>query len=174
MSDRSRSTRVAVRAAAGLAALALVGGLAGCSSEPERNDEGEIEEEGDLSAFSLQEGDCITDLASLGTTVQELPVVPCDQEHEAEIYHLFDLPDGEFPAATLDADAEEGCAAAFEDYFGEPLEGSELSVTYLAPSAESWEQGDQEVVCIAVTPAGGATDGSEVPADDTSSTEATG
>jgi hypothetical protein len=114
MSDPTRSSRVALRAVAGLAALALVVGLAGCSSEPERNAEGEIEEEGNLSAFSLQEGDCLTDLASLGTTVQELPVVPW------------------------------------------------------------WEQGDQEVVCIAVTSSGDTTDGSEVPADDTSSTEATG
>lgn len=174
MIDRSRSTRFAMRATAGLAALAFVGGLAGCSSEPERNEEGEIEEEGDLSAFSLAEGDCITDLDSLGTTVSDVPVVPCDQEHEAEIYHLFDLPDGDFPAETLDADAQEGCTAAFEDYFGEPYEESALSITYLTPSAESWEQDDQEVVCIALTPADGATDGSEVPADDTSSTEATG
>ncbi len=175
MSHRAHHSHLVLRAAAGLSVLAFVGGLAGCSSEPERDEEGQIEEEGDLSAFSLAEGDCITDLDSLGTTVQDVPVVPCDQDHEAEIYHLFDLPDGDFPAASLDADAAAGCDAAFEDYFGEPYAESDLSVTYLSPSAESWGQGDQEVVCIAVTSTGGATDSSEAPADGSdTSTDATG
>jgi len=57
-----------------------------------------------------------------------------------------DLPD---PVALEEA-ANEGCTAEYEPYFGAPLDPTATQVTWLTPSAETWEQGDQEVVCIAV------------------------
>ncbi len=170
MRHRSAAARTSRRFAAGLAGLALVGGLAACSSEPERNEEGEIEEEGDLSAFSIEEGDCLASLDDLSGQVAEVPVIPCDQEHEAEVFALFDLPDGDFPAASVDSDAEAGCVEAFPDYFGITIEESAMQITYLTPSAESWDQGDQEVVCIAVGDAG--TTDTEAPAEGTDTSTA--
>lgn len=160
MPYRSRSTRFALRATAGLAALAFVGGLAGCSSEPERNEEGEIEEEGELSAFNIEEGDCVNDIADLTGTVSSVPVVPCDEEHGAEVFGVFDLPDGEFPAASISEDASTGCFEQYSEYYGVEATGTE-NVQILQPTQETWDQvDDREVVCILVGDAP-TTDGAE-------------
>ncbi len=76
--------------------------------------------------------------------------MPCDLPHDYEVFHGFDLAEGEYPGAwSIRNLAIEGCLSAFEALVGRDYELSELDVTYLYPSAESWREGDLAVVCIA-------------------------
>jgi hypothetical protein len=140
------------RTLAGLAVITLVA----CSDdEPSRNDEGAIEEEGDVSAFDLEVGDCFEDPAGIGSetgaTVVDLGVVPCDQPHDNEVFGLVELEGGddEFPGdATVSEQGRAGCLAKFEPYVGLDYETSTLDFdALLTPTEETWNAGDREVVC---------------------------
>jgi hypothetical protein len=128
----------------------------GCSQEAEqdastRDTAGNVVEGGDVGAFKLQLGDCIE--SDAGTEVESLPVVPCDQPHLYEVYHLFDIPDGDFPGAeTVNTLSEEGCLAAFATFVGIPFEQSQYTFTSLTPTELTWTQADdREVVCMITT-----------------------
>lgn len=132
---------------AGFAAGGLM--LAACSTDDEttRDDAGAIVESGEISAFSINVGDCIVGAAS--GEVSGFEGVPCDQPHDNEVYHTFDLPDGEFPGdAVIEARGTEDCLAEFEPFVGLDFASSIYGVTWLFPTAGSWAQGDREIACL--------------------------
>lgn len=137
-------------AAAGL----LVAGLAGCG------DDGDGADGGDADVFSLEVGDCIAE----GSSAQEIdtvPVVDCAEPHEQEVYFSYDIPEDDMPSeAELQAIAEEQCFDAFESFIGEPYETSELDFGSMYPTADSWDDGDREVLCLVYEVSGGEVEGS--------------
>ncbi|GAA2558040.1 septum formation family protein [Pseudonocardia hydrocarbonoxydans] len=108
------------------------------------------------SVLDLEVGQCITDETPEGEQVSTVPVVACTEPHVGEIYALPQLPDGAFPGdAAVSASAEQLCAGPdFQNFVGIPIEQTTLSVNFLLPSAETWAEGDREIVCI-VSPADG-------------------
>ena len=62
----------------------------------------------DGNVFSLEVGTCFDDPESL-TEVSDVPIVECTEPHDTEVYHLFDMPDGDVPgdAAVNQAAQEE-------------------------------------------------------------------
>jgi uncharacterized membrane protein len=102
------------------------------------------------NAHDLQPGDCV--VGSFDGLVNDVPVVPCDQPHDGEVYVNFDLPnppDEPFPGdETVSAAAQDGCLAEFEPYVGVPLEESQFDLRFLNPSQESWPRGDRNVTCM--------------------------
>ncbi|MFV1989561.1 MAG: septum formation family protein [Acidimicrobiales bacterium] len=135
------------KAALGLAAALFI---AACASEPERNVEGTITESGELDAFSIEEGDCLQNPAT-ESEVASVSAVPCDEPHDMEAFYLFDLPDGDFPAReVIDQQTEEKCIEAFEPYVGIDFASSRLDARSFEPTALSWDQGDREIVCLAL------------------------
>ncbi|HEY6414866.1 MAG TPA: septum formation family protein [Acidimicrobiales bacterium] len=142
-------------------AIAVAGGLGACGSdsdEPARDeDTDEVTEAGDADVFEMAVGDCLVD-QSLTGEVTEVPVVPCDQPHASEIFysHIIDgdtLPD---PTA-MEAIVDEQCVGNFEGFVGMPYEQSVLEVTWLEPTAGSWDAGDRELLCMVADPAGDVT-----------------
>lgn len=97
-------------------------------------------------------GDCL-DAASVAEEVSEIPTVSCEDPHDAEVYHKFDMPDGDYPGDdALFTAAEEGCVDAFEPYVGMDYAESEIWITYLTPLEASWSTAnDREVICILET-----------------------
>ena len=63
------------------------------------------------------------------------------------------LPD----AGQMQSIVDEQCLGAFEGFVGLPYEQFALEVTWLEPTAESWDAGDRELLCIVADPAGGVT-----------------
>lgn len=101
------------------------------------------------SVLSLEVGQCITDTAQEGQ-VSSVPVVECTEPHNGEIYALPQLPEGDFPGDQAVKDqGDQLCAGQpFQDYVGVPYQQSEIYYTKLLPSAETWADGDREIVCI--------------------------
>ncbi len=134
--------------------LAFVFFVAACANEPERSADGVITESGELDAFSIEKGDCLQN-PDAETEIGSVSAVPCDEPHDLEAYYLFDLPDGEFPTReVLDQQTEEKCVEAFEPYVGIDFASSRLDARSFEPTTLSWEQGDREIVCLALDLAG--------------------
>src|SRR5688500_4430769 len=82
-----------------VSAMALFGAACG-AGEPTRDESGDITETEDVAPNSLQAGDCFNDPeAGSPTQVTALEAVPCDEPHDNEVFHVFQLDDGDFPGA---------------------------------------------------------------------------
>jgi hypothetical protein len=144
-----------------LSATALVGAallLAGCSQitdlfggpQAVRDAQsGEVTDAGQMDVFTLSVGDCLNDTGSTDE-VFDVPVVPCSDPHDYEVYYDYTLPSGEYPGEeAVFAAAEADCPAQFESFVGLPYDESTLIFSYYVPTAESWAgQGDRVVSCL--------------------------
>ena len=83
-----------------------------------------------------------------GNLVESVEPVACDELHGVEIYHLFDVDLPAFEDEAVSLASREGCYDAFEGYMGVSYEESWYGFDGLLPTAESWKQGDREVVCF--------------------------
>jgi hypothetical protein len=161
MSSRRRSL---VRMLAVGAALAVALPLTGCAlgdllpaPQPERDETTqEIVEEGQADVFALRVGDCMNTVEE--ELVSEVPVVPCAEPHDDEVYFDFLLDDGEYPGddAVLEV-ADTGCLPEFEAFVGLAYDSSTLDFYAYRPSEESWATGDRTVSCVIWDPAGQVT-----------------
>jgi hypothetical protein len=128
----------------------LVLAVAACSSdEPSRDAAGNIDESGAASVFSLQVGDCFNDEAGAGDVITDVPVVPCDEPHDNEVFFEFAMTDAVFPGN--DAAIESGalrCLEQFQPFVGSDYLESELEIFPITPTAQSWEDGDRIVYCV--------------------------
>ena len=88
----------------------------------ETTDEATASEE-DVDVFSIRVGDCLnSSIMSEQTELQTVPVVPCSEPHEDEVYHAFDssVSGTDYPGQdVLEAEALEVCTGdAFTDFVG--------------------------------------------------------
>jgi hypothetical protein len=145
----SRSS--AVRSSSALAA-ALIVALAGCSLVGQATDA----LQGKSDVFSLTVGDCTNDEADETTELSAVAKPSCDEPHDNEIYLAFRFDSAEYPAGAefpgdeaVIAEAEKGCFATFEEWVGVASEETSLHYGSYFPSAQSWEEGDREILCLA-------------------------
>lgn len=107
--------------------------------------------------FAVDVGDCLATDPS-GEVVSEVPTVDCEEPHTSEAFHSTTIDADELPSqADVEQLVEDECLAEFESFVGMPYEQSALEVLWLSPTADSWEQGDHEVVCLVTDPAGQTT-----------------
>ncbi len=136
-----------------MAGLGLVGvgysGLAG-QDETTRSDSGAIVEEGELGAFRIRIGDCLA--ASPNGEFESIQGVPCNEPHADEVYHAFNLAegDGNWPGDSHVAEeADIGCYNAFEPFVGLDYESSIYGYATITPTEGSWDGlDDREVLCL--------------------------
>jgi hypothetical protein len=114
--------------------------LSGCSAiSTLLNGEGDV--------FSLEVGDCMDDYGT-SDDITSVPIVDCDEEHDAEVYAVEDIDSDSYPGDSAVSDeAEAICLDAWEDFVGISYEDSLLNFSTLTPSEQSWGLGDKEVVC---------------------------
>ena len=117
-----------------------------------RDGSGAIVAAGALAVADLRVGDCFDHWpgSPVGPSrTHSVPVVPCAEPHEREVYLAFEAPPGGFPGVDALLDMARGrCRDAFEDYVGVDPANSELSHLWMIPPSESWDQGDRTIYCI--------------------------
>jgi hypothetical protein len=119
-----------------------------------------------IETFDLSVGDCFDDPAALEAPTEEsfvsgdLVLLPCDEPHAFEVYHVSDAGSSEFPGeeALLD-EVDEVCLDAFEPFIGLRYEESVVEVFYYYPTEDTWTALDDRAIVCAVTD-GEATTGS--------------
>ncbi len=100
----------------------------------------------------LEAGDCLL-IAGVGAEVREVPVVACDQPHEAEVYAVIEVTDtGTFEEAAVVEEVEARCIDEFEAYVGESYSTSRLDIFYRWPLIDAWEAGDHGAMCAVFVP----------------------
>ncbi|MRG58847.1 hypothetical protein GE115_03020 [Agromyces sp. CFH 90414] len=100
-----------------------------------------------VEPYAPQVGDCF-DVRKAEPDLRE-SLVPCEAEHDDEVYAEFRLPDGAFPG---DEAAHAGCTARFGAFIGVEFADSVLEITTYHPSATSWADGDRRVACAVWNP----------------------
>lgn len=107
-----------------------------------------------VELYDLNVGDCLNSSVADDSS-ETVPVVPCGELHEDEVYFAFDLVEGPFPGYdVIDAAVEDRCMSEFEAFVGEPYEESPYDWFPYSPSDTSWAFGDREVLCLAYYPGG--------------------
>lgn len=156
---RSRFCRTKAMCAIALVAIALSGCIE--KSTATRDESGTVVEGGMNAATNLRVGDCWNDVDE--EVVTTLPLVPCSEPHDNEVYAVIQLDDDEylgdddeFPG---DDDiyeiAEWVCYEPFADFVGTEWEDSELDYMPLYPTEIGWRAvKDREVACSVWDPAG--------------------
>jgi hypothetical protein len=127
-------------------------------------------DDGTVSIFELHRGQCVDLDDGDSDLITGLPARDCDEPHDGEVFLIrpMTVSGDEFPGrSALDKKAEEVCSGdAFEEYVGLAYDESELSITYVTPSEDSWTMGDRDVVCVATSSDGSKlTDTVEASAD---------
>lgn len=137
-----------LRAAVALTLLLTLVGCGDSGGDVARDAQGRVTAPGTVRADRIREGDCFDDPD--GESVDGFPVVPCDEVHDNQVFHLFEVPDGEYPGQdALTRMALERCEAApFTDWTALPLAESDLDVYAVVPSPDTWDRfDDRTVVC---------------------------
>ncbi|MGC5168644.1 septum formation family protein [Luteimicrobium sp. DT211] len=156
------------RLALGLVALALAAATAGCgivSGPPDASrdhPQGQITAAGEADVYSLHVGDCLLaergdfdSTATASTEVDSVPVTPCSDPHDAEIYAETMLPAGEFPGDDAVGDqADDYCDTQFTALTGLAYEdATSLDYTDYVPTEDGWNMdGDRLVQCVLLLP----------------------
>ena len=135
-----------------LAAVLAFGAACGGTNDTDdttRDESGTIVESGDLGVFAIKVGDCF-DEVDYSSQVDEVSGLACDGEHIYEVYHAFDIAGDTFPGdESVVTSAQDGCLAAFEGFVGMDYNESVLDISYLYPTEDSWNLGDdREVLCM--------------------------
>jgi hypothetical protein len=100
------------------------------------------------SLFDMEVGDCYT----LGEgPLTSVLVVDCQQTHVLEVFALVNHGAGlgaAFPGNdAIAAYANDACMAPFEAYVGRDYQSSSYWIRTITPSAETWANGDREIIC---------------------------
>jgi hypothetical protein len=133
------------------AALAGCSALGGAEEAPRESPGGAVTEAADADVFSIAVGDCLNVAALEETTETEtVPVVPCNEPHDGEVYGELVLEDGDYPGVTaVQEQADEYCAAQFETFVGIAYDDSIYYQWSLTPTQESWDSlEDRKVQCV--------------------------
>ena len=107
----------------------------------DRDDSGTISDEGDLAVTDLRTGDCVTlPVGPDGMEIEEMTAIPCAEVHDAEVFLVDTLPDGDFPGDTAVEEAvQQGCLGEFESRYGVLDDSNPYDIFYLTPLEEGWE-----------------------------------
>jgi hypothetical protein len=102
-----------------------------------------------ISVFALQPGDCFDDQDTTNSQVTEVPIKPCSEPHDNEIYFEFSMTEATFPGTdqTLEI-AGQRCLDEFEGFVGIGYLDSALEIFPITPTEQSWSQGDRVVYCV--------------------------
>ena len=144
---------LALLATTALSGCSVIDSVLGNPGSAVRDEEGQVVEEGDVDVFTIAVGDCFDDEGE--GEISSVPIVPCDQPHDNELYYEFTLADGDYPGDDeVGTQANDGCLGAFPDFVGLAYEESTLDYFPITPTSASWSGGDRVVQCAIYDPAG--------------------
>ena len=105
----------------------------------------------------LKAGECLR-VSDADNLPDEIPLVPCTQAHQLEVFGVFDLPAGAWPGDdSVEAAADQGCSPLFTSYVGASADDPKYTWSDYLPSKEDWSHDFRRVVCTDETFPGSST-----------------
>jgi hypothetical protein len=103
---------------------------------------------GVVTATDIKVGDCLKEIPD-DTRVLTVDTIGCEQSHAGEVFAVLMMPDGDFPGQPAIEKYADKCSPELERYSPEAITDDSVQLYVLYPTAETWEQGDRAVTCIA-------------------------
>ncbi|WP_062347277.1 hypothetical protein [Herbidospora yilanensis] len=104
--------------------------------------------------LNLEAGECFTDPEYSPAAGEEIVLyTPCDQHADNQSYGFVHADDGPYDRAGLAAFGWSRCERGFVHYWPGAAEG-ELSYYPILPTAETWADGDRDIMCVVYDPRG--------------------
>jgi TM2 domain-containing membrane protein YozV len=103
---------------------------------------------GTVTATDVEVGDCLSEIPD-SARVLTVQTVECEQQHAGEVYAVLTMPDGDFPGQAAVDEYSNKCEPELAAYSPDAMTDDSIQMYVLYPTAESWEQGDRAVTCIA-------------------------
>jgi Septum formation len=106
--------------------------------------EGTLRDVADLAV-----GECVVEF-DVERDYREVPVVPCADEHTAQVVGLFDLPAGGFPiSSTVAEQGDRACPDQFASFAPDAAARADYELRYLRPAPAAWNAGHRTIRCVA-------------------------
>ncbi len=103
---------------------------------------------GKVTATDVKVGDCLKEIPG-STRVLTVDTVGCDQPHAGEVFAVLLMPEGDFPGQSAIEEYQNKCEPELASYAPAAITDDSVQLYVLYPTAETWEQGDRAVTCIA-------------------------
>jgi hypothetical protein len=103
---------------------------------------------GVVTATDVKVGDCLKEIPS-DTRVLTVSTVGCEEPHAGEVFAVLTMPEGSFPGQPAIERYADKCSPELAKYSPEAMVDETIQLYVLYPTAETWEQGDRAVTCIA-------------------------
>ena len=134
----SRVPRTVLGIVVGLAVLAVVAGVVIYM----------VVGKGVVTATDVKVGDCLKEIPN-DTRVLTVSTIECTQSHAGEVFAVLQMPDGKFPGQPAIEKYADRCSPELSNYAPDAMTDDTVQLYVLYPTAETWEQGDRAVTCIA-------------------------
>jgi hypothetical protein len=103
---------------------------------------------GTVTATDVKVGDCLKEIPG-STRVLTVDTIECDQPHAGEVFAVLLMPEGDFPGEPAIEEYQNKCEPELASYAPEAITDDSVQLYVLYPTAETWEQGDRAVTCVA-------------------------
>ncbi|MCV7155234.1 septum formation family protein [Mycolicibacterium pyrenivorans] len=104
--------------------------------------------DGNVTATDVKVGDCLAEIPG-GDQVARVQTIGCDQQHAGEVFAVLLMPDGDFPGREAVEAYHKRCSPELASYSPASMTDDSVQLYVLYPTAETWEDGDRAVICIA-------------------------
>lgn len=103
---------------------------------------------GEVTTLQAAAGECFQDPEEV-THATSLDTVECEDAHDSQVIAVFQLDGDGFPGEEeVQAEASRRCTEDFFEYVGSTVDESDLELSMITPTQETWdEEDDREVVC---------------------------
>jgi len=103
---------------------------------------------GTVTATDVKVGDCLKEIPS-STRVMTVDTVGCEETHAGEVFAVLLMPKGDYPGQSAIEEYQNKCEPALSSYAPDAITDDSVQLYVLYPTAETWDQGDRAVTCIA-------------------------
>ncbi len=104
--------------------------------------------QGTVTATDVKMGDCLSEIPG-DTQVRTVKTIECAEPHAGEVFAVIQMPGGDFPGQSAIDTYADKCSPELADYAPSAMTDDSVQLYVLYPTAETWEQGDRAVTCIA-------------------------
>jgi len=103
---------------------------------------------GTVTATDVKVGDCLKAIPD-STRVLTVDTIGCEETHAGEVFAVLMMPEGDYPGQSAIEGYQNKCEPELATYAPDAVTDDSVQLYVLYPTAETWEQGDRAVTCVA-------------------------
>jgi hypothetical protein len=101
-----------------------------------------------VTAMDVKVGDCLKEIPD-SARVLTVQTIGCEESHAGEVFSVLVMPESDFPGQPAIDEYADKCSPELATYSPAAMTDDSIQLYVLYPTAETWDQGDRAVTCIA-------------------------